>query len=436
MLIFLLLLPLCAAAATAVSLTHTEVTVGVTADFVGLYENTMAIVSKEDPHGRLMIFEKQDNAWKLALDVKGTAGKSIGARVSSKPNVGERYVAVHGDVVVAMRGSDAIVFTRVGGVWSPTPAVLSNTASIEISSGGIVATNPRDKSVRIINVDEGVMSRDPIVVRAPEDAGGTWFGGNPSSLSGNTLIVPGDRNVSGTLRAGSFIFRRNGNGDWVHKQFIQVETRLRFGKRFSISGDTLVNFDMMARVGGTHNPGGIYIYKEGSDGLWAWDGVLRHAAPKAVANSGFGLAAFVSENIIIVGERKRADSASYIFRRSADGSWPVVPTRINEGAAFTLPMALWKDTYVIGGEVGVLHVYAPRTASGTGTGTGKVGPGTPNQAAKKKEEEEEGPPLIPIIAGVGGVAVLGLFLAKRQVDKKKKEKGTADTGYYAESGAF
>jgi hypothetical protein len=205
---------------------------------------------------------------------------------------------------------------------------------------------------------------------SPDSAGAERFG-ESLSLFSNTLVIGapgGDRN--GTGNGAVYVFTRSG-ASWLQQAMLTAEEGAAgdgFGISVSVSGDTIV-------IGAPYDDekgddsGAVYVFvRSGS----SWRRQAKITADDGAAGDGFGLAAALDGDTLIVGAPfADGKGSAYTFLRSA-GSWEQQAKLPAYGGGatgdrFGCSVAIGYDTILVGADGddtkttdgGAVHVYTP-----------------------------------------------------------------------------
>ncbi len=195
------------------------------------------------------------------------------------------------------------------------------------------------------------------------------------AIDGDTAIVGAMwDNDPGYETGSAYIYRRNGNGDWIQTQEIRAFDTVRndsFGFSVDMEGDIAV----ISAIGA--DPGGAaYIFQKDGNGVWAES---QKIIPSDIdSGDSFGMSVAISGNTIVVGaqwddDRGNNSGSAYIFRDNGNGTFVEIDKIIGSGVgtdhSFGRVVDISGDTAIVGaskeGETAVGSAYIFRD-DGTG----------------------------------------------------------------------
>lgn len=200
--------------------------------------------------------------------------------------------------------------------------------------------------------------------------------GNDVDISGDTAVVGAWYDDIGKVKAqGSvFVYVRK-NGFWVEQAKLTAadgSSKLHFGMRVAIDGDTIVVGAPMSRSIREKYRGAVYVFTR-KDGHWGEQVKLEPSNPTFVET--FGTAVDISGDTIIIGSLghdilpddkiAQAHGAAYIFKRNA-GEWSERQKLTSDGptnTGFGVTVGIHDNLAVIGTvsdeqAVGAAYVFA------------------------------------------------------------------------------
>jgi hypothetical protein len=294
--------------------------------------------------GAAHLLELENGTWvprALLLASDGGNGDELGYAVALD---GDRaLVGAHGwDAPGAPDAGAAYVFERQGdGAWTEV-ARLVPTAPFAFAHFGWSVDLAGDRALvgAVSDSGAGAFAGAAHVFERQED--GTWlevgkltdpeaqFG---DSL-GHTVALAGDEALVGALLdddagngAGAVhVFRRGNGGGWSHVQRLTAGAagvNARFGQSLSADGDWAVVGTWIEDASGAQ-PGRAHLFERDASGLWLERQTIT--GKPASPYFGFGIAADLEDDLLVVGSRRVAFGSAgpglvRAYRRDASGTW-------------------------------------------------------------------------------------------------------------------
>ena len=234
--------------------------------------------------------------------------------------------------------------------------------STAISGDTVVVGGDRDSragegsdSVYVFVRSDGIWTQQAKLTASDREEGDKF--GFSAAVSEDTVVVGAYGDDDGAENAGSaYVFTRSG-GVWTQQAKLTASDAAeedQFGYSVAVSGDTAV-VGAYGKNDIGHDSGSVYVFTR-SDGVWTQQAKLT--ASDAAAQDQFGRSVAAFDDTIVVGafgnsDAGRSSGSAYIFVRS-DGIWTQQAKLTAQDAAFLdhfgISVAVSGDIAVVGAE--------------------------------------------------------------------------------------
>ncbi len=220
--------------------------------------------------------------------------------------------------IIKILASDAATDDHFG----DAVAISGNTIVIGAEANDDAGSN--SGSAYVFERDQGEIDNWVEVTKlTASDAAETDRFGNAVAISENTIVVGSRLDDAQLQQDGSaYVFERNqGWGEVTKLTAFDAESGSWFGYSASISGDTIV-IGAGEGIGGGHSHfGSAYVFERDLDGADTWGVAQKLTASDAATDDGFGYAASISGDTIVIGAPRDDDAGSgsgsaYVFQAS------------------------------------------------------------------------------------------------------------------------
>ena len=176
------------------------------------------------------------------------------------------------------------------------------------------------------------------ILTASDGAANSSFGYSIDRNGSDLFIARRGDNLDGTSKGSVYIFRENGDGDWVEVDKIWADDGSdndNFGHSVTVYGNTAF-IVANGEDTGNANSGAVYIFRKQGD-KWVQVQKLKASDPTANAWFGYGLDIQANENTVIIGARGHdhaggSSGKAYIFTLE-NGVWTEQSSLVASDAA-------------------------------------------------------------------------------------------------------
>jgi hypothetical protein len=292
----------------------------------------MGLPGNTTGNGEVKVYNKTGSTWTevITLTIPGT-DDLFGGSVAISPDgntivVGDGYDSTNG-----ANAGKAYVFTKVGGFWTQSQALLPNDGAASNRFGKSIAMST-DGSTLAIGALNGIYvftKSGGTYSQSQKLTGGSNGFGTAIAMSDDATTIVGGDNLAGVNSAGQALVFTNSGGTYSQTQVLTAsdsESWIEFGFAVAISGDgTTIAIGVPKADAST--AGAVYMFTV-SGGTWSE--VQKLYATDTAVDSSFGnsVSLSVTGDTLAVGSFRDDDNggngtnsgSAYLFTK-AGGTW-------------------------------------------------------------------------------------------------------------------